>query len=408
MALDKDLLDKLIEGYQKPEDLIGENGLLKQLTKALVERAMNAELTHHLGYKKNDPQGRGSGNSRNGKSRKKLKGDFGEIDIEVPRDREGEFEPKIVAKHQRRFDGFDDKILSMYARGMSTREIQGHLQDMYGVEVSPSLISEVTDAVVEELQQWQSRPLEAVYPIVYLDAMFVKMRHEGRVENRAVYIAVGVRLDGYKDVLGLWTAETEGSKFWLMVITELANRGVKDIFIVCVDGLKGFPEAIEAVFPKSQVQLCIVHLIRNSLNYVNWKDRKQAASDLRAVYSAPTAEAAKQEMQQFGERWDTKYRPIRLMWERNWERIIPFFAFPPTVRRVIYTTNAIESLNMSLRKIIKTRAAFPSEQAALKLMYLALKNVVRHWQDMTVPHWKDALNHFTVLWEDRIQAATHR
>jgi putative transposase len=408
MALDKDLLDKLIEGYQKPEDLIGENGLLKQLTKALVKRAMNAELTHHLGYKKNDPQGRGSGNSRNGKSRKKLKGDFGEIDIEVPRDREGEFEPKIVAKHQRRFDGFDDKILSMYARGMSTREIQGHLQDMYGVEVSPSLISEVTDAVVEELQQWQSRPLEAVYPIVYLDAMFVKMRHEGRVENRAVYIAVGVRLDGYKDVLGLWTAETEGSKFWLMVITELANRGVKDIFIVCVDGLKGFPEAIEAVFPKSQVQLCIVHLIRNSLNYVNWKDRKQAASDLRAVYSAPTAEAAKQELQQFGERWDTKYRPIRLMWERNWERIIPFFAFPPTVRRVIYTTNAIESLNMSLRKIIKTRAAFPSEQAALKLMYLALKNVVRHWQDMTVPHWKDALNHFTVLWEDRIQAATHR
>jgi putative transposase len=408
MALDKDLLDKLIEGYQKPEDLIGENGLLKQLTKALVERAMNAELTHHLGYKKNDPQGRGSGNSRNGKSRKKLKGDFGEIDIEVPRDREGEFEPKIVAKHQRRFDGFDDKILSMYARGMSTREIQGHLQDMYGVEVSPSLISEVTDAVVEELQQWQSRPLEAVYPIVYLDAMFVKMRHEGRVENRAVYIAVGVRLDGYKDVLGLWTAETEGSKFWLMVITELANRGVKDIFIVCVDGLKGFPDAIEAVFPKSQVQLCIVHLIRNSLNYVNWKDRKQAASDLRAVYSAPTAEAAKQELQQFGERWDAKYRPIRLMWERNWERIIPFFAFPPTVRRVIYTTNAIESLNMSLRKIIKTRAAFPSEQAALKLMYLALKNVVRHWQDMTVPHWKDALNHFTVLWEDRIQAATHR
>jgi putative transposase len=408
MALDKDLLDKLIEGYQKPEDLIGENGLLKQLTKALVERAMNAELTHHLGYKKNDPQGRGSGNSRNGKSRKKLKGDFGEIEIEVPRDREGAFEPKIVAKHQRRFDGFDDKILSMYARGMSTREIQGHLQDMYGVEVSPSLISEVTDAVVEELQQWQSRPLEAVYPIVYLDAMFVKMRHEGRVENRAVYIAVGVRLDGYKDVLGLWTAETEGSKFWLMVITELANRGVKDIFIVCVDGLKGFPDAIEAVFPKSQVQLCIVHLIRNSLNYVNWKDRKQAASDLRAVYSAPTAEAAKQELQQFGERWDTKYRPIRLMWERNWERIIPFFAFPPTVRRVIYTTNAIESLNMSLRKIIKTRAAFPSEQAALKLMYLALKNVVRHWQDMTVPHWKDALNHFTVLWEDRIQAATRR
>jgi putative transposase len=408
MALDKDLLDKLIADYQKPEDLIGENGLLKQLTKALVERAMNAELTHHLGYKKNDPQGRGSGNSRNGKSRKKLKGDFGEIDIEVPRDREGEFEPRIVAKHQRRFDGFDDKILSMYARGMSTREIQGHLQDMYGVEVSPSLISEVTDAVVEELQQWQGRPLEALYAIVYLDAMFVKMRHEGRVENRAVYIAVGVRMDGYKDVLGLWTAESEGPKFWLTVITELQNRGVRDIFIVCVDGLKGFPEAIEAVFPDSQVQLCIVHLIRNSLKYVNRKDWKATVSDLKAVYSAPTAEAAQHQLQQFGERWDSKYRAIRAMWERNWERIIPFFAFPPTVRRVIYTTNAIESLNMSLRKIIKTRAAFPSEQAALKLMYLALKNVVRHWQEKAVPHWKDALNHFTILWEDRIQAATKR
>src|SRR5215831_10195431 len=408
MALDKDLLDKLIADYQRPEDLIGENGLLKQLTKALVERAMNAELTHHLGYKKNDPQGRGSGNARNGKSRKKLKGDFGEIDIEVPRDRESQFEPRIVAKHQRRFDGFDDKILSMYARGMSTREIQGHLQDMYGVEVSPSLISEVTDAVVEELQQWQGRPLEALYAIVYLDAMFVKMRHEGRVENRAVYIAVGVRMDGYKDVLGLWTAESEGPKFWLTVITELQNRGVRDIFIVCVDGLKGFPEAIEAVFPNSQVQLCIVHLIRNSLKYVNRKDWKPAVSDLKAVYSAPTAEAAQLELHQFGERWDSKYRPIRAMWERNWERIIPFFAFPPTVRRGIYTTNAIESLNMSLRKIIKTRAAFPSEQAALKLMYLALKNVVRHWQEKAVPYWKDALNHFTILWEDRIQEAAKR
>jgi len=408
MALNDDLLDKLIEGYQKPEDLIGENGLLKQLTKALIERAMKAELTHQLGYPKNAPQGRSSGNSRNGKSRKKLKGDFGEIDIEVPRDREGKFEPKIVPKHQRRFDGFDEKILSMYSRGMSTREIQGHLEDIYGVEVSPSLISEVTDAVVDELQQWQSRPLEALYAIVYLDAMFVKMRHEGRVENRAVYVAVGVRMDGYKDVLGLWTADTEGPKFWLMVITELQNRGVKDIFIVCVDGLKGFPEAIETVFPNSQVQLCVVHLIRNSLKYVNRKEWKAVVADLKAVYSAPTADAAQNELRQFGERWDAKYPPIRMMWERNWDRVIPFLAFPPTVRRVIYTTNAIESLHMSLRKIIKTRASFPSEQAALKLMYLALKNVVRHWQDQTVPHWRDALNHFTILWEDRIQAATRR
>jgi putative transposase len=367
---------------------------------------MKAELTHQLGYEKHDPEGRGSGNSRNGKSRKKLKGDFGEIEIDVPRDRQGEFEPKIVAKHQRRFEGFDDKILSMYARGMTTRDIQEHLHDMYGVEISPSLISEVTDAVLEEVQQWQSRPLEPLYPIVYLDALFVKMRHEGRVENRAIHIAVGVRMDGFKDVLGLWTADTEGPKYWLAIATELHNRGVQDIFIACVDGLKGFPEAIEAVFPKAQIQLCIVHLIRNSLRYVNKKDRKYVASDLRAVYSAATAQAAQYELTQFGDKWDDRYLPIRVMWERNWERVIPFFAFPPQVRKVIYTTNAIESLNMSLRKIIKTRAAFPSEQAAVKLLYLALKNVVRHWHDKPVHHWKDALNHFAILWEDRIRAVS--
>src|SRR5262245_60097860 len=406
MALDKDLIDKLIEGYQKPEDLIGENGLLKQLTKALIERAMKAELTHELGYEKHDAQGRGSGNSRNGTSRKKLKGDFGEVEIEVPRDREGEFEPKIVPKHQRRFAGFDDKILSMYARGMTTREIRGHLEEIYGVEISPSLISEVTDGVVEEVQQWQSRPLEALYPIVYLDALFVKMRHEGRVENRAVYIAIGVRMDGFKDVLGLWTADTEGPKYWLAIATELHNRGVEDILIACVDGLKGFPEAIEAVFPKAQIQLCIVHLIRNSLRYVNKHDRKHVASDLRAVYSASTAEAAQYELTQFAEKWDDRYLPIRVMWERNWERVIPFFAFPAQVRKVIYTTNAIESLNMSLRKIIKTRAAFPSEQAALKLLYLALKNVMRGWQRSGVKHWNEALNQFAILWEQRIQSAT--
>jgi putative transposase len=405
MALDKNLIDKLIEGYQKPEDLVGENGLLKQLTKALIERAMNAELTHHLGYEKHSPTGRGSGNSRNGKTRKKLKGDFGEIEIEVPRDRKGEFEPQIVGKHERRFDGFDDKILSMYSRGMSTRDIQEHLKDMYGVEISPSLISEVTEAVSEEVQQWQLRPLEPIYPIVYLDALFVKMRHEGRVENRAVYVAVGVRMDGCKDVLGLWTSDTEGSKFWLSVVTDINNRGVKDILIACVDGLKGFPEAIETVFPQTQVQLCIVHLIRNSLKYVPYKNRKQVAADLKAVYNAPTAQAAEYELRQFGERWDEKYRPIRVLWERNWERVIPFLAFPPAVRKVIYTTNAIESLNMSLRRVIKTRASFPSEHAALKLLYLALKNVVRHWLDRPVADWTDALNHFTILWEDRIRAA---
>src|SRR5713226_5129190 len=375
MALDKDLIDKLLGDYQKPEDLIGENGLLKQLTKALVERALNAELTHHLGYEKNDADGRGSGNSRNGASRKTLTGDFGEVEIEVPRDRVGDFEPKIVGKHQRRFTGFDDKILSMYARGMSTREIQGHLQEIYGAEVSPTLISEVTDAVIDELQQWQSRPLEPIYAIIYLDALVVKMRHEGRVENRAVYVAIGISMDGLKDVLGLWTVDKEGSKAWLTFITEFRNRGVKDVLIVCVDGLKGFPDAIETVFPEALVQLCIVHLVRNSLNYVNWKERKLVAADLRAVYTAPTAEAAEQELNRFGEKWDKRY-------------------------------GAIRSLNMSLRKIIKTRGSFPSEQAALKLLYMALKNVVAKWRRNGVHNWRDALNQFTVLWGDRIRAAT--
>jgi len=405
MGMDNDLLDKLLEGYQKPEDLIGENGLLKQLTKALVERALNAELTHHLGYDKNDPEGRGSGNSRNGRSRKTLKGDFGQVEIEVPRDRQGEFEPQIVGKHQRRFSGFDDKILSMYARGMTTREIQGHLQDIYGVEVSPSLISEVTDAVVEEVQEWQNRPLERIYPILYLDALFVKMRHEGRVENRAVYVVLGVGLDGVKDVLGLWVADTEGPKFWLTVVTELRNRGVQDVFIACVDGLKGFPEAIEAIFPKAQVQLCIVHLIRNSLKYVNDKERKNVALELKTIYSAPTAAAAEQELNGFEEKHGARYRAIVAQWRRNWERITPFFAFVPEVRKVIYTTNAIESLNRCLRKIIKTRGAFPNEQAAVKLIYLALKNVTAQWHKSHVNHWKEALNQFTVLWEDRIRAA---
>ena len=403
MALDKDLIDKLLEGYEKPEDLIGENGLLKQLTKALVERALNAEMTHHLGYEKHEPTERKRGNSRNGKSRKKLKGDFGQVEIEVPRDREGEFEPKIVGKHQRRFSGFDDKILSMYARGMSTREIQGHLQEIYGVEVSPSLISQVTDEVLEDVQAWQSRPLDPLYPIVFLDALYVKMRHEGRVENRAVYAVIGINIEGRKDVLGLWTSQTEGAKFWLTVLTELRNRGVKDIFIACVDGLKGFPEAIETVFPKAQVQLCIVHLMRNSLNYVNWKERKAVAAALKEIYRAPTADAARKCLLEFGQRWDKSYPTIRPMWERHWDRITPFFAFAPEIRKVIYTTNAVESLNMSLRKITKTRGSFPSEQAAIKLLYLALKNVIGKWE--TIQNWKGALNQFAVLWEDRLRAA---
>ena len=403
MELKQELVDELLKGYQKPEDLIGESGLLKQLTKALIERALKSELTQHLGYEKNGQTEAGSSNRRNGTSGKTLKGDFGEVEISVPRDREGSFEPQIVSKHQTRWTGFDDKVLSMYARGMTTREIQGHLQEIYGVEVSPALISQVTEEVLEEVKAWQSRPLEAVYPIVYLDALYVKMRHEGRVENRAVYVAIGVTLEGRKEVLGLWTSSNEGAKFWLTILTELRNRGVKDIFIACVDGLKGFPQAIESVFPQAQVQLCIVHLMRASLNYVTWKDRKQVAAELKPIYRAATAEQAGAELEAFMKRWGSKYQAIVKLWREQWARVIPFFAFPPEIRKVIYTTNAVESLHMSLRKIIKNRASFPNEESAIKLLYLALRNASAKWE--SVQHWRQALNQFEILWGDRLRVA---
>ena len=404
MSIDKELIDKLIEGYQKPEDIIGENGLLKQLTKAIVERAMQAELTHHIGYEKHDSAGRGGENKRNGRSSKTLKGDFGEVEIEIPRDRQGSFQPQIVPKHERRFAGFDDKILSMYSRGMTTRDIQGHLEEIYSVEVSPTLISEVTDGVMEEVRAWQTRPLEPLYPIVYLDALVVKMRHEGRVTNRAVHVAIGVNLEGQKEVLGLWTTANEGAKFWLQVLTELKNRGVKDVLIACVDGLKGFPDAIEAVFPQAQIQLCLVHLVRASLNYVNWKERKAVAADLKQIYRAATVDEAEAALAEFAERWDGKYPTISRMWRRHWERVTPLFEYPAEIRRVIYTTNAVESLHMTLRKVTKNRGSFPSEEAALKLLYLALRNVAKKWK--FVQHWKAALSHFSLLWQDRIEAAT--
>lgn len=403
MAIRTELIDELLKDYQKPEDIIGENGLLKQFVKAVLERAMNAELTHHLGYEKHDPAGYKSGNSRNGTSSKTVKGDFGELEIEVARDRAGTFEPRILAKHQTRFTGFDDKIISLYARGMTTREIEGHLREIYGVEVSPGLVSQVTEAVSEEVKSWQGRALEPIYGIVYLDALYVKMRHDGRVENRAVYVALGVDLEGKKDVLGLWTSANEGSKFWLSVLTELKNRGVKDMLIVCVDGLKGFPQAIEAVFPQAQVQLCIVHLVRASLNYVNWKERKQVAADLKPIYRAATAAEAERNLEEFNATWGTKYRAIGKLWKENWERVIPFFAFPEEVRKVIYTTNAVEAVNRGLRKVIKNRGSFPSEEAALKLLYLALQNLSAKWD--TVQGCRAALNQFEILWGDRIRAA---
>ena len=398
-------LDELLAG-KNTEEIVGPDGLLKQLTKALLERAMNAELTHHLGYGKHELEGRGSGNSRNGQSRKKVQGDFGAVEIGVPRDRNGTFEPKILPKHERRLAGFDDKILSLYAHGLTTRDIQSHLEEMYGVDVSPTLISEVTDAVLEEVRTWQSRPLEAVYPILYLDALVVKMRHEGRVENRAVFVAIGVTLAGQKEVLGLWTSANEGAKFWLQILTELRNRGMQDVFIACVDGLKGFPEAIQTVYPKTQVQLCLVHLVRNSLQFVNWKERKLVAADLRQIYRSATAEEAEQHLTEFEQQWDHKYATIGKIWRRHWAGVVPLFAFPEEIRRIIYTTNAVESLNMTLRQIIKTRASFPSEEAALKLLYLALKNVAQKWKPS--PNWRTALNHFMLLWGERIEAAQQR
>ena len=395
------LADSLLANYKKPEDLIGENGLLKQLTKMLVERALEAEMTEHLGHGKSGSIVNAGGNARNGHSDKTLKGDFGELPLAIPRDRQALFEPQLVAKQQTRWTGFDDKIISLYARGLSVREIQGHLEEMYGTEVSPTLISTVTDAVSDEVKLWQGRPLDPLYPILYLDCIHVKVRDAGAVRTKAVYLAIGVNMDGHKEVLGLWIAQTEGAKFWLQVVTELKNRGVQDIFIACVDGLKGFPEAIETVYPKACVQLCIVHMVRNSLNFVSWKARKEVAADLKLIYTSATVELAEQRLTEFEEKWDGQYQSIGLSWRRNWARVIPFFDYPAEIRKVIYTTNAIESINMSLRKVIKTRASFPTDEAVSKLFYLALNNISKKWT-MPIRDWKAALNRFSIQFEDRL------
>jgi len=401
MTINNELIDNLLKDYKKPADLIGENGLLKQLTKQLLERAMAAEMTEHVGYDKHEAIGNNSGNSRNGKSAKTIKGSFGTMPLEVPRDRNGTFEPQIIEKHQTRFTGFDDNIISLYSRGMSAREIQQHIEEIYHVEVSPALISSVTDAVLDEVKTWQNRQLDAVYPIVYMDAIQFKVRDNGHVKSKAIYLAIGVTLDGLKEVLGLWIAQTEGAKFWLQVVTELKNRGVTDIFIACVDGLKGFPEAIESVFPRTEVQLCIVHLVRHSLNFVGWKQRKEVARDLKTIYTSATDVEAEQRLAEFSLKWDAKFPMISKSWRNNWTRVIPFFAHPPEIRKVIYTTNTIESLNMSLRKVTKARGSFPNDEAVSKLLYLALRNIAKKWT-MPVHAWKDALNRFAIIYENRL------
>ena len=403
MTIDNELIDRLLADYKKPEDILGETGLLRQLTKAVLQRALQAEMTEHLGHEKHAAVANKSGNTRNGTSAKTIKGDFGNMPIEIPRDRDSSFEPGIIPKGQTRFVGFDDKIISLYARGMTTREIQGHVEEIYGVEISPSLISAVTDAVTDEVKAWQNRPLDALYPIVYMDAIRVKGRGNGHVMNKAVYLAIGINLEGVKEVLGMWAAETEGAKFWLQVVTELKNRGVQDIFIACVDGLKGFPEAIEAVFPRTQVQLCIVHMVRNSLKYVSWKQRKEVAADLKVIYHSATAELAELNLTAFAQKWDESHPTISQSWRRNWERIVPFFAYPAEIRKVIYTTNAIESLNMSLRKVTKNRGSFPNDEAMFKLLYLALNNIAKKWT-MPIRDWRAALSRFSILFEDRMPA----
>lgn len=401
MPINPELLDELLKEYKSPDDMFGSDGLLQQLTKALVERAMAAELTHHLGYEKNSPEGKNSGNSRNGSFPKTIKGKRGQVQIDVPRDRAGEFQPQIIKRGQTRFDGFDDKIISMYSRGMTVRDIQAHLKEIYGVDVSADLISTVTDAVIDEVRAWQSRPLDPVYPIIYLDALVVKVKDQGRVSNKAIYLAIGVNLGGLKEVLGMWASETEGAKFWLAIITELKNRGLKDIYIACVDGLKGFPEAIESIYPRTQVQLCIVHMLRNSLAYVSYKDRKAVAADLKSVYRSATAEEAADHLEGFASKWDYRYPLIAKSWRASWSRIIPMFGYPEEIRRAVYTTNAIESLNMSLRKVIKTRASFPNEDAAFKLLYLALKNISKKWT-MPIRNWSAAMNQFAIIFEGRV------
>ena len=395
------LIDELLEDVEDPKDILGKNGLLKQLTKRLVERTLEAELTDHLGYEPHEQKGRGTGNSRNGKGRKTVQSETGEIDIQVPRDRNGTFEPKLVKKRQRRLEGFDDKVLALYSRGLSTRGIQEQLEELYGVDVSPTLISNVTNTVMDDVRAWQSRPLSSVYPILYFDALFVKSRQEGPVKNKAVYLALGINLEGEKELLGLWIAETEGSKFWLSVFNDIKNRGVQDCFIACVDGLKGLPEAIESVFPETQVQLCIVHKLRNSFKYVPWKDRKAVAKDLKAVYGAATIKEAEHALDKFSDTWDAKYPAISPSWRSDWERLTVFFDYSSEIRRAVYTTNAIESLNYSLRRLLKNRGAFPNDDSIVKILYLAINRVAKKWT-MPIRNWKAALNQFVILFGDRV------
>jgi putative transposase len=408
-GIDPVLLDQLIEQYKRPEDAAGAGGLLEQLTKRVYERILSGEMTHYLGYAKGEApkleEGQVRQNHRNGSSKKTLVSEDGKLAIEVPRDRAGEFEPQFIRKGQKRFGGFDTKIIAMYAQGMTVREIQRFLQEQYQVEVSTDLISTVTDSVMEDVIEWQNRPLEPMYPVVFFDALRVKIRDEGTVRNKAVYLALGIQRDGTKEVLGLWIAQSEGAKFWLGVMNELKNRGLNDLLIAVIDGLKGFPEAISAVYPDCEIQTCIVHLIRTSLSFCGWKERKSVATELKSIYSAETAELAAKRLEDF-ERGPLgkKIPAIVQCWRRVWQQVIPFFAYPKEIRKIIYTTNAIESLHMQLRKVLKNRGHFPSDEAATKLIYLALRNITKKWKNPPIT-WKLAATQFAIRFGERFFAA---
>lgn len=399
--IDPKLIEELAKQIKTEHDLAA---LSRHLMKLTVERALTAELDDHLGYNKHAPEGKNSGNSRNGATAKTLKGDFGEVQIHTPRDRKGTFEPLLVRKGQTRFTAFDDQILALYARGMTTRDIADMFQQMYGADISHSLIAKVTDAVLDEVVAWQNRPLEAVYPIVYLDCLVVKAQQDKRVINKSLYLALGVNMDGHKELLGLWIAETEGAKFWLSVLTELQNRGLQDIFIACVDGLSGFPDAIAAAYPKTRVQLCVVHMVRNSLRYVASKHMKAVAMDLKTIYQAPTREAAEQALDAFAAIWDDRYASIGKSWRQHWGSLITLFDYPPEIRKIIYTTNAIESLNSVIRKAIKNRKIFPGDTSVFKMVYLAIMNASQKWT-MPLREWKPALNRFMIEYAERVPGA---
>jgi putative transposase len=400
MAITNDILDELIGNAKSQDDLFGKDGVIKDLSKQLMERMLQGEMTHHLGYEKHAPEGHHTGNSRNGKSKKTVKTGNGDIEIEVPRDRISEFQPILIEKRQSRLKELDNQVLSLYSRGMTVRDIQGHILELYGTEISPDLISTITDAVMGEVTEWRNRPLEEVYPIVFIDGFVVKGRLDSVVCNRTVYVIYGITLEGAKEVLGLYLGEAEGAKFWLYVLTELKNRGLEDIFILCADGLKGLPEAVEATFPRAIFQTCIVHMTRHSLNYVPYNDKKAVANDLKKIYQSNTIELALEMLDEFELAWGEKYPAIIKSWRNNWEKITPFLQFPKQIRRVIYTTNIVESLNNTLRKSVRNRGHFSTEDGVMKVLYLAIRGVSKKWRK-PIADWKQALNHFAIMFSDR-------